>query len=392
LHKAVGLIIATATAAGLVLLPGCASAPVAPSPAPSPAPVAELQPTTAPANANDIVALVEGIPITRGQLEKPLLESYGLQMLLNMMQLTLAKEQLARAHLAITPQDIQQEHERTLAQMFGDAPKSDYDALLAQFLQRQHISRDEFDMQIDTNAYLRIFAEPQLAGKLTDDRVRQAFSQLYGENRVVHDIELTNVLEAAEAKRRMAAGESFEQVAREMSLDKQTSGIGGELPPFSAQSPNVPQVIRDAAFALKINEVSETLAVGDTTHLIKLAKIIPPKIVKYEDVKDSVREELSEQWIQLGVKTLRNQLAEVALQTMKIQDPVLNEQWRERLEAQSAKIHDRDSALQELNRERQNATTNTTPTNGAGPLPERPPATMPGASSPGGPAASTTKP
>jgi len=228
--------------------------------------------------------------------------------------------------------------------------------------------------------------------QLSEDQVRAGFSQLYGENRVVHDIELTNVLEAAEARRRIAGGKSFEKVAQEMSLDRQTAAVGGELPPFTAQS-NVPKAIKDAAFSMKIGDISDPLAVGGATHLVKLVNIIPPKIVKYEDVKDSVRELLNEQGIQFAIKNYRNQLAEVALQTMKIQDPVLNAQWKDRLEQQSAKIRDRDSALKELNRERQNATTNPTPTNGAGPaaqpLPERPPATMPGAVAPGGPAAST---
>ena len=49
------------------------------------------------------------------------------------------------------------------------------------------------------------------------------------------------------------------------------------------------------------------------------------------------------------LEVYRDQLAEVALQTMKIQDPVLNAQWKDRLEEQNSKIRDRDSAMQELN-------------------------------------------
>jgi hypothetical protein len=113
--------------------------------------------------------------------------------------------------------------------------------------------------------------------------------------------------------------------------------------------------------------------VGTATHLIKLASIIPPKIVKYEDVKDSVRQLLSEQMIEYTIKDFRNRLAQVAVTTIKIQDPVLRGQWEERLNAQNAKIHDRDSAMAELNRQRANAATQPTTAGG-----ERPPATRPG--------------
>ena len=377
--------ILTAATAGTVVLPGCRSAPQAAAPEAS---AARNAPTTNP-TGDEVIATVNGIDINRRQLEEPLVESYGLTMLLNLVQVELAKQQLAHAGMHITPEDVQQERDRTFARMFSDASKSDYDQLLEQFLRQQHLSRDEFDMVIETNAYLRKFAEPQLAGQLTEERVHAAFNQLYGENRVVHDIELTNVAEAGEAKRRLAAGKSFEQVAREMSLDRQTGALGGELPQFSSQSPNVPQPIKDAAFSLQLGQVSDPLLVGTTTHLIKLTNIIPPKIVKYDDVKDSVRELLSEQMTEYTIKQFRNKLAQVAVETIRIQDPVLKGQWEERLNAQNAKIHDRDSALAELNRQRANAATQPTTTPG-----ERPPATKPGIPMPGAPssASPTTRP
>lgn len=381
MRKKLAGICLTAAAAGSGLLPGCKTSP---SPAPSGVQTTQVSestnprpdhfPTTAQAGA-EVVARVNGQPITRAELEGPLVEAYGLSVLLNIVQLELAKQQVTRQGLKVTPQDVQQERLRTLSQMFTDAPKTDYDQLLDQFIRQQHISRSEFDLVIETNAYLRKFAEPQLAGKITDEMVRSGFSQLYGENRVIRDIELPNVREAQQARAHIQAGEPFEKVAAEMSHDRRTASLGGELPQFSAQAMNIPKVIKDTAFTLQPGQLSDTLVDGTTYHVIKLISIIPPKVVKFEDIKDSVRQTLEEQWMEFAVKEFRNQIAQVALQTMQIDEPILHEQWNRRLEQQRSSVHDRDSALQEVNRARQNAATE--------------PATAPATTEPAGPASST---
>jgi parvulin-like peptidyl-prolyl isomerase len=341
-------------------------------------------PTTAPAH-DDIVAHVNGIAITRSQLDQPLIDAFGLKILLNLVQLDLAKQTAERNGLHVSPQDVRDEKELTFSKMFTDAPKSEYEQLFEQFLRQQNLSRVEFDLVLETNAYLRKIAEPQLAGKIQDADVRRAFSQLYGENRQIRDIELTNLREVAEAKQRLTT-EPFEKVAREMSLDRRTAALGGELPPFSAQAMNVPKEIKDAAFSLQLNQVSDALQSGTAYHLIKLVSIIPPKIVKYEDVKDSVRKELDEQWVQYAMKELRNQLGQLALQTMQIDDPVLAAQWKEQLDRQQSKVRDRNEVLQDMNRRHETQATQPATST------DHPPATRPGAPAPGHPSTATTHP
>jgi foldase protein PrsA len=412
LRKKLAAMCVTAACAGPALLPGChSSAPPAPAPAPAPrveaprpfepmppAPTTQVvEPSKAASYGSEIIALANGIPITRQQLEQPLIEAYGLGILLNLVQLELARQQAERLNVHISPEDVRAERERTFAKMFTTAQKSDYEQFLDQFLRQQHLSRAEFDLVVEVNAYLRKVSQIQVAGKFGEEELRSAFSQLYGENRQVRDIVLSNIREVAEAKQRLAKGEPFEQVAREMSQDPRSAALGGELPPFSAQSPNMPDVIKNSAFTLKVDGESDALVDGSTYHLIKLIRVIPPKIVKYEDVKDSVRQTVEDEWIEkLAMPGYRNQLAQLALQTMQINDPVLREQWNQKLEQQRSAIRDRDSALQKMNQDRQNAATQPAasgPTEsipasppaaaGQSPAVERPPATMPGASAPG---------
>ena len=63
---------------------------------------------------------------------------------------------------------------------------------------------------IQTNAYLRKLAAPLVSNTITENDLKLAFGALYGETAKVRDIRLANPRVVAEAKRRLASGESFE--------------------------------------------------------------------------------------------------------------------------------------------------------------------------------------
>ncbi|HZZ42513.1 MAG TPA: peptidylprolyl isomerase [Tepidisphaeraceae bacterium] len=348
-----------------------------------PAP-AVVVPTSQPA-----VAMINGRPITRADLEQPLIDAYGLNVLMNLALRETARQEAEQAKVTATQADFDAEREITMKGMFKDAEVKDYDRLLDQFLAQQRISRPEFDLVIETNAYLRKIAEPMLKGKITDESLQQAFRALYGENVEVRDIQLANLQEVAVVRQRLDSGESFEKVAREMSRDPRTKASGGLLPPFSREITNLSQAFKDAAFSLKEpGEISDPIQTGDSFHLIQLVQKIAPKAVKYEDVKDSVRKELYDRLMYATITELRKELARATIQAMDIRDPSLKKQFVERQEKQQAQERDRASARLEGEQERKElsarqtipvpATTNAvTPATGTEAR-ERPPATKSG--------------
>src|SRR5690606_29207278 len=120
-----------------------------------------------------------------------------------------------------------------LTRLFQDASPADHESLLEQFLATQKATRVEFDLAIRARAHMRKTAEPLLREQLTEPRVREHFNAMYGERVKVRFIQVANMHEVAEARRRIDAGEAFEQVAREMSRNAETAQSGGDLPPFS---------------------------------------------------------------------------------------------------------------------------------------------------------------
>lgn len=323
-------------------------ATIAPAP-PKPAATAAA-PTTAP--AVQPLAVVNGMDILPQELYQPLVEAYGRVMLQDVMLLKLAKQQAAHAGITITPADIQAERVRMLQQGFPDASPSDYDQLLEQFLRQKNLSRVQYDLIVETNANLRAVVLPKMPA-FSEEQIHQAFGQLYGENRQISDIEVPNMTVYGEVQRRLAAGEPFAQVASELSDDPRGRSDGGLLPPFSDQDQNIPAAIKNAAFSLKVGQVSpDPISTGNNLHVIRLDAIIPPRVVKFEDVRASVLQTIQDQWTKLAIDQLRNYLGQLAIATTHINDPTLAHQWQQMLDRQRMANQDRDQVRKELDRQR----------------------------------------
>ncbi|MEA2736395.1 MAG: hypothetical protein QOE14_2846 [Humisphaera sp.] len=372
----------------LSVAPATSAAAKAPVAAPAPA-----QP--AAATQSPIVARVGGASVTLEQLQRPLFQGYGLNILLNLVQLEVAKENAAKAGVKVTPDDVARETEMTIDRMFeqsneklvdkmnaarekgdeakakeiGEQLKKDNATAFDQFLQNQHITRAEFDIVTETNAYLRKIAEPMLEGKISEDNLKEAFRSLYGENVKCRHIQCSNMQEIQEAKARLDKGEAFAKVAKEMSRNAGTAQLGGELPPFSVNTQGLPQAFKDAAFALKKEgDISDTVVAEGGFHLIQLVKRIPPKAVKFEDVRDGLRKDLYARAVDATVKSLRQQLGIQAAQNLVINDPVLKQQWQDKLEKRDATIKDRDQLRKQFQLERERAATQPTTLPDLGPV------------------------
>jgi foldase protein PrsA len=331
-----------------------------------------------------VVAQVGGVQVTLDQLQRPLVEGYGLNILLNLVQLQVARDNAARAGVKVTPQDLEQERAQTIERMFKESNekltdkinallaknqndeaekvrqqmRKDNDQAFEQFLQNQRITRAEFEIVTETNVNLRKIAEPMLAGKISDDNLKEAFNSLYGETVKCRHIQCSNLQEIQEAKRRLAAGQPFGKVAQEMSRNPGTAPLGGEIPTaFSKEMQGLPQGFRNAAFALKEGEVSDIVEADGAYHLILLEKRIPPKAVKFEDVKESLRADLMDRAVQATVKQLRQQLADQAVKGLVISDPIMKEQWEQRLAKRQNTIKDRTEIREQMQRERERAAT-----------------------------------
>jgi parvulin-like peptidyl-prolyl isomerase len=319
-------------------LSGCA-----PSESTPPSLEATLPP---PPPTDEVVATVRGEDITMKELQAPLVEAHGLNILLELVQVDLAKQEAQKQSVVVTPQDIDDEADRTLLgfrraseQANPDATEpsdqeltpAEHDRLLSLLLSSQHLTRAEFDLAMERNAYLRKLVAPGVEAELTDQAVHDRFNAIYGEKARVRFIRLSNMMEVAKVEEALKAGHTFDEESRLHSYDSIGRASSGELPPFSRKDINYPPEFKMVAFGLKPDQVSDPVQIKDSIYLVQLIELIPPRHAKFEDYQDSVKADLREQAYQLAIKTYLQNLGAVARSSMDIKDPVLKKQWDQNL-------------------------------------------------------------
>ena len=296
------------------------------------------------------------VTLDNARLRAFLMETRGLDALLNLMQLELAREQAARRGVGVMPADVEDEVRRTLDDAFGGiegVTEADYPNLLDQLLARRQLSRAEFEVIVETNAVLRNVAEPGVRAALEDEEtLRRAFNARYGEQAKVRVIAAETLAELAAARERVEAGEEFAAVARDVNRDPGLLRTGGELQPFTRQS-EMPDAFKQATFALDVGGVSDPVEAEGRYFLIRLEERIEPTAVKYEDVRDALREQIVAEQLDVLVPQLRSALAaELASERLKVADPVLAEQLAARLEAMRPQPTEADELKERMRRER----------------------------------------
>lgn len=373
----------------------------------------EVNPTAARQDSfrdDRVIARANGQAITMGQFLQPLIESRGLPLLLNLVQLELAKQDARNAHVIVSSADVDNEQELTLSHLFKDADQKELDQLdaagrkgdaatalrlreqihkdreqlLAQYLQDKSYSRKEYDLVVAINAYLRKIAEPMIQGRITDEMVQKEFGIEYGETAQVRYLQLANMQEVAEARRRLKEGEDFSEVARSMSRNARSAALGGEMPAFSRQTPGIPDSFKQLAFSMLPGQISDTLNVNGSYYILKLMQKFAPKAVKFDSVKEALRKSMYERVIQATVEDLRTSLGEQAMNQLVIEEPTLGRQFDDLKARREAAIRDRQRINEQLRKERElhspttEPATTTAPASAAtAPAPTTAPATQP---------------
>jgi parvulin-like peptidyl-prolyl isomerase len=364
----------TARAAALQDRPATPTTAAGRTIAASAAPAAPVTPSQA-----DVVARVGTRAITKDDLLEPMVRAHGLSFLIQLVQLELARQNAAQQGVKVTPEDVTEERALTFKRMFKESDDAlrakmkeaeekgdtgavekikqdlgaDREPLLDQYLAQQYaqsgqyVSRQEFELVLEINAHLRKLAEasPELAKALNEETLKKAFAARYGEKVVVRHIQAATPAGLQPARKRLDAGENFADVAKALSTNRNTAPVGGAIPPFTMTATNVPQIFKETAFSLKDGEVSDIVEADNAYHIIKVENRIAPKVVKYDDVKESLRADLQDQVLQAAVQQLRGKLSQQLMANLRIEHPVLKEQFDKKVEAGRLRQQELDEAM-----------------------------------------------
>jgi peptidyl-prolyl cis-trans isomerase C len=256
----------------------------------------------------DVVATVNGEPLTAGQLQKALVRARRDNE--NLTQRTGADELAFRrttlddlidemvllqaahgASVAVAPERI----ERELLRLRADYPGKAFDQALAEGAQTNEELREQIKTQLTIEEY---FARQVFARVAVTDADVEAYYQAHKETfarpEEVHAEQI--LVEDADTAKRVQAdlkrGERFEELARRYSRSPDAK-VGGDLGFFARGV--MPAVFDQVCFTLKPNQVSEVMVSPYGYHLFKVLERRTPHTPALADVRDHVESTLRSQ-------------------------------------------------------------------------------------------------
>jgi peptidyl-prolyl cis-trans isomerase D len=158
-------------------------------------------------------------------------------------------------------------------------------------------------------AYLVVSPDSLAKGiVVSDEDARKYFDQnktnfVKPDRRNILQISFQSPAEAKTARDRIAAGLSFEDLAKEMKLSNSDIDLG-----LVDKNSLSDKTIADAAFALPLNEVSQPVTGTLATVLMKVTKIEPGSTATYESTADTIKKQIAADRARGNFDDLRNKI------------------------------------------------------------------------------------
>lgn len=149
--------------------------------------------------------------------------------------------------------------------------------------------------QIKQKLITQTFLEKEANSKVTDADIRKRLDEENAKLKDKKQAHARHILvktkeEALDVAKKIKAGESFDALAKKLSIDTGSGAKGGDLGFFTADA-MVPEFSK-AVFAMKAGQVSDPVATSFGWHVIKLEEVKPVPPLTYEATKDQIGNEL----------------------------------------------------------------------------------------------------
>ncbi|HDR7717498.1 peptidylprolyl isomerase PrsA [Bacillus albus] len=221
-------------------------------------------------NDSDTVATATDSTITKGDFEKQLKDRYGKDMLYEMM----AQDVITKKY-KVSDDDVDKEVEKAKNQ-YGDQFKN---------VLKNNGLKDEADFK--NQIKFRLAMNEAIKKSITEKDVKDHYKP---EIKASH-ILVSDENEAKEIKKKLDAGASFEELAKQESQDLLSKEKGGDLGYFN--SGKMAPEFETAAYKLKVGQISNPVTSPNGYHIIKLTD--KKELKPYDEVKDSIRKHLEEE-------------------------------------------------------------------------------------------------
>ncbi|MEK9198148.1 peptidylprolyl isomerase [Ureibacillus sp. 179-F W5.1 NHS] len=236
-----------------------------------------------------LIASVNGEEITEEELNETLTAQYGSEVLDSLITDKIIELEAKELGVSVSEEELQAEYEEYASQYGGE------ETLLEML---DSYGMDVEDIKKDMETYLLTFKVMEDDLGITDDEIQTFFEEnkeTYGQ---AAEVEASHILVedetiAQEVIGKLNAGEDFAELAKEYSTDTATNEDGGNLGYFGTGE--MAEAFETAAFAMEVGDISsEPVETEYGFHVIKVTDKVEEKEAVYEEVKDTVYQDLLE--------------------------------------------------------------------------------------------------
>jgi len=249
------------------------------------------------------VAEVNGVEITENQLYQALLPGgNGDKALDNLINYELVNQEVEKQSVTVTQADIDHELDTLKKSMGGD------DAF-NMALQQYSMTIEDLKPDLRQQAQFRKLLEPKVT--VTDEDIKNYYEQNKESFATPEQVRASHILvgskeEADAILKQLNEGGDFAAIAKEKSLDTSNKDSGGDLNFFGRGQ--MEAAFEDAAFKLKVGEVSEPVQTSYGYHIIKVTDRKEAASPTLEEKTEEIKDMLTSQQIYQLSQTLMTDL------------------------------------------------------------------------------------
>jgi parvulin-like peptidyl-prolyl isomerase len=239
--------------------------------------------------AGETLAVINGETISRPELDRYATEKWGRQILEDLIDFTLVRQEAKARGLDCTEPEIDQRISAVKQQLGGEAGYT-------QMLHDRGLSERMYRSETETDILLDKLMESEFHVTDADAKAYyQAHRSDFGSPAKVHlySITTSSAQNAYAARQQIADGKPFGTVARDFSVDA-TGRTGGDLGWVTASDITQP-LVSAVAFSLQKGQVSNPVKIGEEYHVLYAEDVQPGTAKPVEQATDEIRARLAKE-------------------------------------------------------------------------------------------------
>lgn len=232
------------------------------------------------------VATVNGESITQEELKETLMDQYGAEALDTLVTNKVIELEAEKGKITVSEEELQKELDELIESYGGEET-------FQELLTSNSMSEEDVKEDIRTFSLTTKLMESVI--DITDIEVATYFEENKETYNQVEQVEASHILVAdeetvKEVQAKLEAGGDFAELATEYSTDTASNSQGGSLGYFGEGE--MVEEFETAAFAMKIDEVSDPIQTEYGYHIIKVTGKKEAKEAVLGDVKEEVYDNL----------------------------------------------------------------------------------------------------